>query len=57
MKSIETKLGDDIEEILRKKYVDENKSTKQIANELNISYVTAFRWIQKAGIYSRKLSI
>jgi len=54
---VENRLGENIEEVLRRKFVDENKLTKTIANELSISYVTAFRWLKRAGIYSRKLDI
>lgn len=60
MLEIETKLGkggEDIEEILRRMFVDENKPTETIAKELSISYVTAFKWLRKAGIHSRKLDI
>lgn len=57
MKQIEVREGALIEELLRQKYVDENKTVKKIANELQISYVTVIKWLNKAGIYSRKLSI
>lgn len=57
MKLIEEKEGVEIEELLRIKFVDENKSTETVANELGISYVTAFRWLNSAGIYSRKLKL
>ena len=46
-----------IEEILRIKYVDENKSHEQITKELNISYPTLISWLKLSGIYSRMLSI
>lgn len=54
---VEQNKGVEIEEELRKLYVDENKSTEEIAKCLSISYVTAFRWLQLAGIYSRKLEL
>jgi response regulator of citrate/malate metabolism len=57
MKTIENKEGVEIEEILRHKFVDENKSTEKIAQELNISYLTCFRWLQMAGIHSRMLKL
>lgn len=57
MKEIEDREGESIEEILRKLYVDENKLTETIADELSISYVTAFKWLRGAGIYSHKLDI
>lgn len=57
IKLIENKEGIGIEELLRRKFVDENKSIEKIANELGISYVTTFRWLRMAGIYSRKLKL
>ncbi len=53
MLEIEKREGEKIEEILRIKYVDEKKSINQICKELRISYVTLFKWLEKAGIYSR----
>lgn len=43
------------EELLRIKYVEQNKKVEIIAKELNISYVTVIKWLKLAGIYSRKL--
>jgi DNA invertase Pin-like site-specific DNA recombinase len=57
MKIVEEREGAELEEILRHKFVDEIKSTKLIADELRISYVTCFRWLRLAGIYSHKLNI
>lgn len=57
MKRIEHKQGEIIEELLRKKFVDENKSIETIANELQISYATTIKWLLMSGIYSRKLNI
>ena len=57
MKFIEFIHNESLEEILRTKFVDEHKSTAQIAKELGIAYMTAFRWLLKAGIYSRALKI
>ena len=54
---VEQTKGVEIEEELRRLFVDENKSTEEIANYLSISYVSAFRWLQRAGIYSRKLKL
>ncbi|TCX53797.1 hypothetical protein [Dehalobacter sp. 14DCB1] len=54
---IEKKEGEILEEILRHKFVDENKSMQQIANELNVTYLTVFRWLKKAGVYSRMLKL
>ena len=57
MLEVEEKLEEDIEEVLRRMFVDENKPTETIAEELSISYVTAFKWLRRAGIYSRRLDI
>ncbi len=57
MKQIEQRFNIPIEEVLRIKYVDENKPHSQITNELNISYTTLIHWLKKAGIYSRKLRL
>lgn len=57
MKTIENKFNLNVEELLRQKYVDENKSTLQIAEELNISHVTVIKWLSLAGIYSHRLKI
>jgi transposase len=57
MKTIENKEGVRIEEVLRHKFIDENKTIEQIADELKISYVTVHKWLSLAGIYSRKLRL
>lgn len=57
VRNIEEKEGEYIEEVLRSKFVDENKPTQQIADELGISYPMAFRLLKSAGIYSRKLNL
>lgn len=57
MKLIENKHGVMLEEILRKLYVDENKSIMDIAKFLNTSHVTTLKWLDLAGIYSRQLQI
>lgn len=57
MQQIEDKKGELIEEILRIMFVDENKTIKQIMEELDITYVTTLKWLKQAGIYSRKLNI
>lgn len=57
MQQIEQRFGIPIEELLRIKFVDENKPHSQIANELNIAYVTVIFWLKQAGIYSRKLRL
>lgn len=57
MLEIETKTKERVEETLRRLFVDENKSHKEIAKELSISYVTVVKWLNLAGIHSRKLNI
>ncbi len=57
MLEIETKTKERIEETLRRLFVDENKSHEEIAKELSISYVTVLKWLNLAGIHSRKLNI
>lgn len=57
MKLIEHKRGVEIEELLRQMYVDENKPTQTIANELQLSYITTVKWLKLAGIHSRKLQL
>jgi DNA-binding transcriptional regulator LsrR (DeoR family) len=57
MKRIETNQGEVMEEILRRLFVDEHKTQKQIASELHISYLTVIRWLHKAGIRSRRIKL
>jgi len=54
--TIERMYGDfPIEEILRRKYVDEGKSALAVADELGVSYATIIKWLKNAGIYGRRL--
>lgn len=55
IKSIENRLGGSIEEILRCKYVDENKQIQTISHELGVTYLTTVRWLHKANITSRRI--
>jgi len=55
MLEVENTLDTSLEEHLRKLYVDENKPTRQIAKELNINYKSAYYWLKRSGIYSKKL--
>jgi DNA invertase Pin-like site-specific DNA recombinase len=57
MKQIETNTGEEIEEILRRLYVDKHQSQNEIMKTLSISYVTLLEWLKLAGIYSRRLHI
>ena len=57
MQLVETKFGEDVEEILRRMFVDEHLSQIEIANQLNISYATVYKWLRLAGVRSRKLDV
>jgi len=57
MKLAETKIGGDIEEILRYLYVDKNMPVKDMCKVLGTSYVTTLKWLELAGIYSRKIRV
>lgn len=57
MLGIEERFGENLEELLRRMYVDEGKTTRQIAQILSITKVSIIRWLDKAGIYSHKLNI
>lgn len=57
MLEIENKLGGDIEEILRAMYVDHAMTLEDISEALGIGYVTTSLWLDKAGIYSRRLKV
>lgn len=57
MKQVENKHNINLEELLRQKYVDENKPVRLIAEELDVGYCNIVKWLNKAGIYSRKLKI
>jgi len=57
MLEIEQLNGKEIEEIVRQLYVDENKTLNEICTELSISLITAMKWLNLAGVYSRKLDL
>lgn len=52
---VEEKFGVNIEELLRKLYVDEGKTSRVIAQEIGVAYMTVQKWLPRAGIYSHKL--
>lgn len=54
---LEVKHNEKIEELLRRMYVDDHLPTKQIAEELHLSYATTWKYLQLSGIYSRRLRI
>jgi len=57
MQEVETLFNLPLEELLRKMYVDENKTPQVICQELNIAYATLLKWLHLAGIYSRRLKL
>jgi DNA-binding transcriptional regulator LsrR (DeoR family) len=57
MIGIEERFGEELEELLRRLYVDEGKTNEEVAQTLSITKVSAIRWLEKAGIYSHKLDI
>lgn len=57
MKQIELTYGEEIEEVLRILFVDQNKTQKEIATELHISYLTVIRWLRASGVRSRRLTL
>lgn len=57
MLRVEANQGIEIEELLRKLFVDEHKSIHAISSQLGISYPVVISWLDKAGIYSRRLLI
>lgn len=57
MKQIESNYGEDVEEILRRMFVDEHLSQAEIGKRLGISYATVYSWLHRAGVRSRKLDV
>lgn len=57
MLQVEKKIGGNVEEALRKMYVDDNMSVRDISAELGVSYVTTHRWLKKAGVRSRRVKV
>lgn len=55
MKEVESMIGEPIEEYLRRKFVDDNLSLQTISQELGIAYRILLQWLERAGVYSRKL--
>ena len=53
MKYIELEYGKDLEEILREKYIDQEKPIRMIAEELGVHYHTVNSWLDKVGIKAR----
>lgn len=57
MKTIENQNKEEIEELLRRLFVDDNLTQEQIAEKLQISYVTVLRWLRMAGIRHRRINL
>lgn len=57
MLEVEQRLDETVEELLRRFYVDENKSVHEIAIIIGVSYAIAHKWLKLAGIYSRRLNL
>ena len=57
MLEVETKLGGSIEEALRVMYVDKDMHINDICNALGTSYNTTLRWLELAGIWSRRIKV
>ena len=55
MIEIEELFNEPVEELLRRKYVDENKTIQTISSEIGVHYEYAQKWLKKAGIYSKHL--
>lgn len=55
MRKIEEETNIPIHELLRMLRVDLGMSLHQIADYLDVSYLTARRFVEKVGIYSTKL--
>lgn len=53
----EKRINEPLEEALRRKFVDENKSIHTIKDELGASYDATHKWLKMCGVYSRKLRI
>ena len=53
MKYIEAVNGVNIEELLHDLYVEQGKSIREIANQLNIHYHTVNSWLKLSGIVMR----
>ncbi|RLC88149.1 MAG: hypothetical protein DRJ03_03685 [Chloroflexi bacterium] len=47
---IEKRFGDNIYNILKTKYIDERKSTRTIAKELNVTHPFVIKWLKKCQI-------
>lgn len=55
MKLVEARSGEPIEVLLRRLYVDEDKTLEQVSAEIGVPLTTVGRWIRKFGIPRRRL--
>lgn len=55
MKRLEVQYGTSIEELLRRLYIDEEKTIDEISKELILAPATVFDWLKLAGIRTRKM--
>lgn len=53
---IEMERGEPIEQLLRRLYIDEDKTVIEIAQELGIAFTTVARWLRQFGIPRRQLA-
>lgn len=53
MKWIEEKEGVSLEELLRKLYIDDEKSIREVANEIGVHFNTVSSWLKKMEIETR----
>ena len=53
MKYIELTKGEEIETLLHRLYIEEEKNIRDIAKELNVHYNTVSKWLQLVGIQMR----
>jgi hypothetical protein len=55
MMEIEEQFGEPLEELLRRKFVDEHMQLLDMASELGVAYRNIIAWLKLAGVYSRRL--
>jgi len=53
---IEMERGEPIEQLLRRLYIDEDKTVIEIGQELGIAFTTVARWLRQFGIPRRQLA-
>ena len=57
MKEVEEVVGQSIETYLHRRFVDEDAGLHEISSEINVSYRIVLKWLDSAGIYSRRLGL